>query len=307
MEENVFTAKTVDEAIEEGLKTLGITLVDADIEVLEEGKKKLFGSIKAKVRITKKQTDAERAAEFIDGLLSILGIGGNCEVVSDEESVKIEIKTANSARVIGKRGDVLDAIQCMAGAVANIGREEYKKVVVDCENYREQREETLKALAAKLAARAIETGRKLMLEPMNPYERRIIHASLVDNPDVKTVSEGREPARYIVVIPNNAKPYDKGLRYGERRERGDRRFGDRREQRGGRGDKKFGERREHGERSERGDRGERKFGGRDERRSGGRPTGGSKRGKKQIYFGTYLGNSNANKSESENEEDKSEE
>lgn len=304
MEENIFTAKTVDEAIEEGLKTMGITLVDAEIEVIEEGKKKLFGSVKAKVKITRKQTDAERAVEFIDGLLSILGISGKGDVVADEESIKIVIDTPNSARVIGKRGDVLDAIQCMAGAVANIGREDYKKVVVDCENYREQREETLKTLANKLAKRAVETGRKLMLEPMNPYERRIIHAALVDNPDVKTISEGKEPSRYIVVIPNNAKPYDKGLRYGERRERvgrNDRQRNDRFD----RNEKRF-DRRDRGDRYEKGDKFNRDR--RDDRRSGSRPSGGAKRGKKEIYFGTYLGNSNSQKTENaESNEDNKEE
>lgn len=284
-EENVFTAKTVEEAIDAGLTALGITLADAEIEVLEEGKKKLFGSVKARVKVTKKQSDAQRAVDFIDGLLNILGIQGTGEIVAEDESIRIDIKTTASARVIGKRGDVLDAIQCMAGAVANIGRDEYKKVVVDCENYRTQREETLQALAQKLAKRAVETGRKLMLEPMNPYERRIIHAALMNNPDVKTASEGKEPARYIVVIPNNAKPYDKGLRYGERRERNDRQD---------RGDRKFDRRRDRREGGERGERRDRDR--RGDRREG-KPAGGAKRGKKQIYFGTYLGNSNEQKTE----------
>lgn len=279
---NIFTGKTALEAIEEGLKTLGITLDEAETEVLEEGKKKLFGSVKARVRVTKKCSDGARAAQFIDGLLKILGIQARSEIVTEEENIKIEIRTAQSAKVIGKRGDVLDAIQCMAGAVANIGREEYKKVIVDCENYRQQREQTLVALAHKLAKKAVETGRKMILEPMSPYERRIIHAALVDNADVKTVSEGREPARYIVVIPSNAKPGDKGVRFGERN--GDRRVGhrDRRERGRGDGERRFsreGDRRGRG--GSRGDRGDR----------GPRPAGGAKRGKKEIIFGTFLGNS----------------
>ena len=130
-EKNVFTAKTVEEALDEGLKTLGLTLAEADYEVIEEGKKKLFGSVKAKVRIIPKLEEGKRATNFIDGLLSIMGVKAESEIVSDGENLTINIKTENSARVIGKRGDVLDAIQCMAGAVANIGRDEYKKVVVD--------------------------------------------------------------------------------------------------------------------------------------------------------------------------------
>ena len=283
-EKNVFTAKTVEEALDEGLKTLGLTLAEADYEVIEEGKKKLFGSVKAKVRIIPKLEEGKRATNFIDGLLSIMGVKAESEIVSDGENLTINIKTENSARVIGKRGDVLDAIQCMAGAVANIGRDEYKKVVVDCENYRAQREQTLKELAQKLAKNAVETGRKMILEPMTPYERRIIHAALIDNTEVKTVSEGREPARYIVVIPNNAKPYDKGVRFGGRRDNNSR--GGRRGERHGRGDRREGGREGNFERRDRGTR----------------PSGGAKRGKKEIHFGTFLGNSGAGKNEENKEE-----
>ncbi len=274
MEENVFTGKTVDEAIEQGLKALGITLDEAEINVLEEGKKKLFGAVRARVSVTKRRSDSKRAIDFIDGLLEILKINAVTELISEENEIKIEIKATNSAKVIGKHGDVLDAIQSIAGAVANIGRDEYKKVVVDCENYREQREETLVKLAEKLASKAVEKGRKLILEPMTPYERRIIHSALANNTEVTTVSEGKEPLRYIAVIPNNAKPYDRGLRFGERRD------GDRRDR--GRDDRRGGERRTDG------------------RRSG----GGAKRGKKEIYFGTFLGNSGAGKTDDGNTEDK---
>ena len=275
-EKNVFEGKTVDDAIEAGLIALGVTSDEIEIEVLEEGKKKLFGSIKAKVRIKIKSSDSGRAVEFINGLLKIMEIDGAAEVVSEEESIVIDIKTADSSRVIGKRGDILDAIQSMAGAVANIGRDDYKKVVIDCENYRAQREETLKKLAVKIAAKAVETGRKIILEPMASYERRIIHAALVDNENVKTVSEGRDPVRYIVVIPNNAKPYDKGIRYGEKNHHRD----------GGRG-------RDHGGRRG-GGRNDRR-GRRDNRGSSG---GGAKRGgKKEIHFGTFLGNSNNEKND----------
>lgn len=266
-EQNVFTAKTVDEAIEEGLKTLGLTLDEAEIVILEEGKKKIFGSVKARVQVKKRASDAERAAEFIDGLFEILKISAVSEIVKEGDDIAIEINTASSAKVIGKHGDVLDAIQCLAGAVANTGREDYKKVVVDCENYRKQREETLVKLAERLAAKAVEKGRKYILEPMPPYERRIIHTALASNTEVKTVSEGKEPNRYIAVVPNGADPHDRGLHYGERR-------GDRHERHG------------HGDRHGRGGRG---HGG--ERRGRSSSGGAAKRGKKEIVFGTFLGNS----------------
>ncbi len=276
-ENNVFTGKTVEEAIAEGLGVLGLTREEAEIAVLEEGKKKLFGAVKAKVQITKKVSDAKRASDFVDELLEILNISAVSEIVDEEENIKIDIKTTNSSRVIGKHGDVLDAIQTLAGAVANIGRNDYKKVVVDCENYRGQREETLRELAEKLAKKAVEKGRKMTLEPMNPYERRIIHSALANNADVKTISEGKEPVRYIAVIPNNANPNDRGLKYGrDDRRGGERRFNDR---------KPRGDRRGRDDRPRGGSR-------------GGRPSGGgAKRGKKEIIFGTFLGNSGAKEEE----------
>ena len=278
--EEIFTGKSVEEAVQAGLTALGLDESEAEIVVLEEGKKKIFGSVKAKVQIKKKVSDAKRAVEFIDGLLEILKISAVSEIVEEDDNIKIDIKATNSSKVIGKRGDVLDAIQCIAGAVANIGRDRYRKVVVDCENYRSQREETLKALAEKLAKKAVEKGRKMTLEPMNPYERRIIHSALADNPDVKTVSEGKEPLRYIAVIPNNAKPYDKGLRYGEYN------GGERRGQRGG--DRKFGKPFNKDRNSER------RF---DKKPSNGGSGSGAKRGKKEIHFGTFLGNSGAGKTD----------
>ena len=284
MEEKVFFGKTLDEAVLNALMELALPREDVEITVLEEGKKKLFGSSKWKIKVTEKKSDGARAAQFIDGLLKIFGAQSESVVVSEGESIKIDIKTDSSSRVIGKRGDVLDAIQTMAGAVANIGREEYIKVVVDCENYRSQREETLIALAQKIEQKAIETGRKIILEPMNPYERRIIHAALVNSEEVKTASEGREPARYIVVIPNNCKPGDRGLRYGEKR--------DRRQERSDR----------HGRHAHGKGRGKEDRRGRGEGR--GKPSGGAKRGKKEIIFGTYLGNSGAG---AEAEEKKTEE
>lgn len=310
-EKNVFSAKTVDEALEIGLETLGLTLDEIDYEVIEEGRKKLFGSVKAVVRIVPKNGKKEAAGNvkeapkeeikakksvkpakpaakpakekpvsesgdnksvdpiaFVDGLLTYLGVEGKSEFNAD--GTVIDIKTASSARVIGKHGDILDAIQCLAGAVANIGRDEYKKVTVDCENYRSQREQTLKDLATKIAAKAVETGRKIVLEPMTPYERRVIHSALSDSTEVKTASEGREPVRFVVVIPNNARPGDRGIRYGERRRDNDRRHGDRR----------------------RDDRRNDRRGGRRDGGSGTATSGGAKRGKKEIHFGTFLGNSN---------------
>ena len=218
-----FTGKTVEEAVELGLKELGLTAEQADIRVLEEGKKKLFGSVKARVEIAAKEeaapvatvevkaapvstegaTDGERTVVFLEGLFELLNITATTELVSEGDKVEINVTAANTTAIIGKHGAMLDAIQTLAGAVANTGRDDYKRVVVDCENYRENREATLNKLSENLAQKAIRLGKKIKLEPMNPYERRIIHAALSEREGVSTQSEGKEPNRYIVIVPDN--------------------------------------------------------------------------------------------------------
>lgn len=288
-QKEVFSGKTVEEAVEEGLKELGVTREEVDVEILDEGKKKLFGSIPAQVKLTlkPKKTDGERAVAFLEGLFKLIGVDVVPTVREEDEKIVLDLTAAEPNKsLIGRRGEMIDAIQTLAGAVANTGRRDYKRVVVDCGNYREDREETLKRVAEKLAAKAVRLGKKVRLEPMNPYERRIIHSALVDNPDVTTKSEGKEPARFVVIIPNNLRPYEKRDRYGK----GNGRYGDRK---GGR-DGKYGDRK--------GDRyGDRKPYPKRELPAEGTPQssgtslkrgGGSyKKGGFSGFFGTYLGNS----------------
>ena len=273
-EKDVYYGKTTEEAVENALTALGASREQVEITVLDEGKKKLLGGVKAKVKVVKKVSDGKRAVEFIDGLMEILKLNAVSELVCDGEKVEINITSTESSRVIGRHGEVLDAIQTMAGAVANIGRDEYKRVVVDCENYRTSREQTLVELAERLAKKAVERQRRVTLEPMNPYERRVIHAALAESEEVKTISSGKEPARFVIIVPNNEKPYE-GRRerpYSAGRERGDRR--DRRDSNG------------------RGDRRDRKP--RDARSGGAPRSGGGRSGKREIHFGTFLGNSGSN-------------
>ena len=295
-----FTGKTVDEAVDEGLKALGLTREEADIQVLDEGKKGgLFTKgVKARVRIGRKKTDGERAVDFLDGMFGMLGVTATTELEEGGENTKINVITPNSYALIGHRGEMLDALQVLAGAVANIGREEYKRVVVDCEGYREKREETLKRLANKLAEKAVRYGKKLSLEPMTPYERRIIHAALADSTEVKTASEGKEPNRYIVVIPNNLRPGSARIdrRGGFNRER--RPYNRDRQSRPYDRDRNYGDRRDGYDREKREDRPyndrDRRGGYRDrDRNREERPRAtGLPRSKRQPYFGTFLGNSN---------------
>ena len=291
-----FSGKTVEEAVKKGLKELGLTEETASIHVLEEGKVKLFGSIKARVEIaplaeeetesalekvsTEELSDGARAVEFLEGLFKILNITATTELVSEGEKIEIEVTSADEASVIGKRGATLDAIQTLAGAVANTGRDDYKRVVVDCENYRETREATLKRLAENLASKAIRMERKIKLEPMNPYERRIIHAALSEVEGVKTESAGKEPQRYVVIVPENLSDPDAPA-IPARNEREDRRGN-----RGGRNDKGYS----RGGRNDRGGRG----GYNKKPMGGGKPSGnggGTTMKKSSDFFGTFLGNS----------------
>lgn len=283
--ENVFTGKTVEEAVEAGLRELGVAREDVEVEVLDEGKKKLFGSKPAQVKLTvkEKMTDGERAVRFLEGLMPLLGDDDVTVALRDEgEKIVIELVAASAKGIIGRRGEIIDAVQILAGAVANTGRKEYKRVVVDCENYRETREETLRRVANKLAAKAVRLGKRMRLEPMNPYERRIIHSALVDNSDVTTKSEGKEPARFVVIIPKNMKTYEK------RGARGDR-------SRGGRDGKfnrdranRYGDRKPYPKR-ELPAEGTPESSGTTFKREGGSSTG-FRKGGFSGFFGTYLGN-----------------
>lgn len=203
----LFYGKTVEEAIENALKELNIDKEQAVIEVLEEPQKGFLGigTKEAKVSVEKKIDDGERAAEFLSGIFEYLKIPATTEILENGEKIVIDILTTSPTAIIGYRGEVLDALQTLASASANVGNENYKKVVVNCENYREKREETLKNLALRIADKAIKYQKKFSLEPMNPFERKIIHSALMDNEHVKTASEGVEPNRYVVIIPDNCK------------------------------------------------------------------------------------------------------
>ncbi len=324
-----FTGKTVEEAVEKGLKELGITAEQADIRVLEEGKKKLFKSVSARVEIAVKAeefgaacececgcqesacecgetcdceaaaeqpsvsvsdsgaTDGERTVVFLNGLFELLDIDAQTELVAEGEKVEINVTAEHSTSVIGKHGAMLDAIQTLAGAVANTGREDYKRVVVDCENYRRNREDTLNKLSENLSQKAIRLGKKIQLEPMNPYERRIMHAAISEIEGVSTISEGKEPNRYIVIVPNNLEDPDapalparnnRDNRGGRDRNRGYGRGG-----RGGRDD-----RGNHGARGGRGGYNKKPY------NRGGKPsgtTGGTSLKNSNDFFGIFLGNS----------------
>ena len=269
-----FTAKTTEEAIALGLETLGIEKEQADVIIIEEPTKGLFGRVKGKavVDIVSKQTDLERATAFVQKVLDLMGLDVKAVLNEEGENAVINLEASEASFLTGHHGEVLDAIQTLAGASANIGNKVYKKVVVDCESYRGKREDTLIKLAKKLEAKATEMKREVILEPMSPFERRIIHMALSESTTVTTKSDGKEPNRYVVIVPNDKDEFSKPYNAGRNNDRG-RRDNKRDNGRGGKGGKNFGRR--------------------DDRRGARKPqtSGEKKKSSSTISFGTYLGNS----------------
>jgi spoIIIJ-associated protein len=192
--------KTVDEAIFNGLSDLGLSIAEVEIKILEEGSKGIFGLGKnARVLLTEKEGLQKKAEDFLSGLFKLMGL--NTELLSreDDEHIKIEILGNTAGILIGRRGETLDAIQYLTSLVVNKDNEGYKKIMIDTEDYRKKREETLVKLAKRLAQKTRKSGTRTVLEPMNPYERRILHATLQSDPGVETYSEGEEPFRRVII------------------------------------------------------------------------------------------------------------
>lgn len=239
-----YTGKTVEEVKALALSELGITEEKAIITVIEEPTKGLFGRLKGKAVIEvevkeekkAKADSTENTLKFVQGVLDIMGFNVKATLADGKDTV-ITLNGEDTKAIVGYRGEILDAIQTLAGAAENIGRKDYKKVVVDCENYRDKREETLIKLARKLEQKATEMRREVVLEPMSPFERRIIHSALAESQTVTTKSDGKEPNRYVVIVPNDkdefAKPYNAGRN--EKRGRNERRGRGRNDRRGGKG------------------------------------------------------------------------
>lgn len=194
--------KTVDEAIKLALDELKIDKSLANIVVIDEGNKGLFGLFGnkfAKVQVTKKYYKSDMAKDFLSDVFNKMKIEVEIKVDEDENLLMISITGQESGIIIGRRGETLDSLQYLTSLVINKGKDSYKRVVVDIENYRKKREDTLIRLANNLADRVITTKKNITLEPMNPYERRIIHSSLQNNKYVNTFSVGDEPNRKIVI------------------------------------------------------------------------------------------------------------
>lgn len=205
MKSIIKTSKTVEDAVKEALLELDASEEDVEIEVLEEPSKGLFGLIgtkEAKVKITLKNDPIEIADKFLNKVMSTMGINASNNIEKNGDLLKIEINDIDPVDMgilIGKRGNTLDSIQYLLSLAVNKNRPNYMKVVVDSEGYRAKREETLIRLANKMAEKVKYSKRPVKLEPMNPYERRVIHSTLQNIHGIVTYSEGEEPFRRVVI------------------------------------------------------------------------------------------------------------
>ena len=197
------SAKTVDDAVTEGLIKLGTTSDKIEYEVMEKGSAGFFGlgSKPAKIRIRKKSTVEDHVREFLNNVFRAMGM--EVEILirksEDEKNIDIELKGSDMGVLIGKRGQTLDSLQYLTNLAVGKQVNEYVKVKIDTEDYRKRRRETLENLAKNIAYKVKRTKRPVSLEPMNPFERRIIHSALQGDRYVNTHSEGDEPYRNVVV------------------------------------------------------------------------------------------------------------
>lgn len=197
-------AKTVDEAVNQALAELGASKDEVDIEIIEETKGLfgILGSKEVKVRVTlREREEVTRAKEFIKNVTEKLGMNIEQEASYNEEDklLKIELKGEGLGLLIGRRGETLDSIQYLTNIFVNKKSDDYVKVMIDAENYRARREEALVSLAKRTASKAVKYRKNMIIEPKNPYERRIIHEALQDYPEVTTYSVGEDPNRKVIV------------------------------------------------------------------------------------------------------------
>lgn len=227
--EAVATGETVEIAFANACRELGVETTDAEFEILEMPTKKtfgLFGGSPAKVRAYIEESNpAQEAANYLKNVLREMGLPEvSVDIQEEEAGAALTLSGEDIGFIIGHRGETLDALQYLASLVANHVDEAYYRITLDVGNYREKRKETLESLGKKMAARAVKTGRNSSLEPMNPYERRIIHTAVQTVEGAKSWSEGEDLARHVVIGPEG----------GERIQRRDsRRPGGRDNRRGG--------------------------------------------------------------------------
>lgn len=205
MEVREFTGKTVEEAITAASVELGMTSDKLKYEVVDEGSSGFLGLFKVKpavIRVIPEVSILERTQKFCDDLFKAMNVETTTTINFKEEEkiMDIELAGPNMGVLIGKRGQTLDALQYLISLFVNKENDEYIRVKLDTENYRERRKKTLEKLARNIAGSVKRTKKSVALEPMNPYERRVIHSALQNDRYVCTKSEGEEPFRKVVIM-----------------------------------------------------------------------------------------------------------
>ncbi|HDK7161672.1 TPA: protein jag [Clostridium botulinum] len=197
------TGKTIEEAINHGLKELNTSKDKVEIKVIDEGSKgflNFIGTRPAKIEMKLKKDYEKEVRDFLESILKSMDVEAKISIKEKKDVIRIDLSGPDMGIIIGYRGETLDSLQYLVSLVINKDQScDYKRIILDTENYRDKREETLKKLARRLGHKVRETGRPVKLEPMNPYERRIIHSELQNNNYVETYSEGEEPFRKVVI------------------------------------------------------------------------------------------------------------
>ena len=197
-------SKTKEEAVEQALKELGLEEKDIEVNVIQNPSKGFLGLIGAKEGIYQitviKKEEIEIAKEFVENMLQKSKINAKVNAVQEDNLIKISIEGKEATCLIGRRGETLDAVQFLTGLALNkINKDSHMRVIVDIENYRSKREQSLIRYARKVAREVAKTRRTKKLDYMNPYERRIIHSALQNDKYVITCSEGTDPYRRVVI------------------------------------------------------------------------------------------------------------
>ena len=218
------TGKTEEEAIASALQQLGKSREEVSVEIIERAKSGFLGlgASPAVIRVSYEAEDDQKAKveRFLRGLLEHMGAQAEIEITErGNDGLNVTLSGSGMGAIIGRRGETLDALQYLTSLQVNKGREGYIRVTLDTENYRAKREDSLRRLAQRMANRAQKTGRKVVLEPMNPYERRVLHTALQNHPAVTTHSEGEEPNRRVVIMLAGQSEKTERAEKGERSEK----------------------------------------------------------------------------------------
>jgi spoIIIJ-associated protein len=197
------SARSVEEALKLALEKLSLTEEDVQIEVLEEPSKGFLGILggkMAKLKVTEKLNPIKITKEFVEDVVNRISSQVNVIVNKEEDYIQMELTGKNMGLLIGHRGETLNALQYIANLVANKNNDQERiKIIIDAEGYRKRRENTLVSLARRMADKVKQTGHRVILEPMNPQERRIIHTTLQKEYNIQTSSEGEEPFRKVII------------------------------------------------------------------------------------------------------------